>query len=333
MFPPLGLHSAWGAANERELTAAREQRRQRMLTLVRRSILIVPVNVPRFVEKAHQRGADAILLDLEDSIPPAEKAHARTLVKDLIPVVGRGGADVMVRINKPFELAVRDLDAVVWPGLAAIHLPKCESADEAMILDRLIHERELARDLPPGGIQLGLALESARGLLDAPQIATASDRVYEIHFGSEDVTLELGVEPTPQGKERLYGNLYVVMVAAMAGVQTHGRLANVADFSDLETFESSCREAYNLGFKGSSCIHPAQVPIINRAFTPPEDLVTWSRRVIETLDAAQAEGRSSAALDGKMVDIPTAERARQLLVRADAIAAKDAQKRKLTGTS
>jgi hypothetical protein len=157
-----------------------EEQFARTSALVRRSSLILPVNVRRFVERAYTRGADAIVLDLEDSIPPSEKAVARTLVQESIGLAGKGGADVLVRINKPFELAVSDLDAAIWPGLAGIVFPKVESALEVHIIDRLLAERELARGLPVGGIDLSILVESALGVQHMAEIACASPRTVAL---------------------------------------------------------------------------------------------------------------------------------------------------------
>lgn len=327
------LESAWGTRFDDALDAEREARRERAARWVRRSNLILPVNVPRFVAKAHLRGADAITLDLEDSIPPDEKGRAREQVREAIPLVGRGGADVFVRINHPFPLALEDLSAAVRPGLTGISFPKAESAQEIQALDRLLTERELAAGMPPGGVQLAVALENARGLFNAVAIATASPRIAGIGFGQEDATLELGVEPSREGKERLYGNTYVIMVAALAGIQAWGLLGNFVDYSDPDAYAQVIREARRIGFKGSSCIHPSQVEILNREFSPDAADVEHARQVIATYEAAQARGRASASLDDKMVDIPTYRRAQRLLERAEAIQAKEAAKRSALATA
>jgi citrate lyase subunit beta/citryl-CoA lyase len=321
------LDSAWGTPDEEEVSAERSARRERSLRLVRRSILIVPANVPQYVAKAHLRGADAVMLDLEDAVPLPEKERARELAREAVAQVARGGADVVVRINKPFALAVRDLDAVVQPGLSGLFFPKAEAASEIQILDRLLLQRELATGLPPGSLQIGVALESARGLFNAIGIATASPRIVSVVFGSEDVTLELGVEPTQEGRERFYGNAHAIMVAALAGIQPLGRLGNVADYSDLEAWGRTIREARRMGFKGSTCIHPGQVEVLNLEFSTDAAEVQHARQVTIGFEQAELAGRASTSVDGKMIDIPTVKRARQLLARAAAIDEMDARKR------
>ncbi len=301
--------------------------RELSVQIVRRSSMIMPVNVPKFVEKAWTRGADAIVLDLEDSVTLAEKKSARGMVRDAIPVVAKGGADVMVRINKPFDMAVADLDASIWPGLAGIRFPKAESAEEMRILDRLIAEREMARDIPVGSVQISVALETALGLANAQTIATASPRIVAISFGAEDYTLDMDIEPSPDGKELFLGKMQILVVARVAGIQALGLMASTADFSDIERMTRLAQEARRIGYRGSSCIHPAQVPALNEGFSFTVEEIEHARKVIHALEVAEAEGRDAVAVDGKMVDIPVAERARRMLTRAEAIAAKEAKKR------
>lgn len=301
--------------------------REEAAEIVRRSSLIMPVNVPRFVEKAWTRGADGIILDLEDSVTPAQKNAARAMVRDAIPVAARGGADVLVRINKPFSMAVADLDASVWPGLTGIRFPKAEWPEEIRILDRLIAEREMARDMPVGSVQISVAVETALGLHNALEIATASPRVVAISLGAEDFTLDMDVEPSPDGRELFLGKMQMLVVARLAGIQALGTMASMADFADTERVARLAREARQVGYKGSSCIHPAQVGPLNEGFSFSEEELAHARKVVAALEAAEAEGRDAVALEGKMVDIPVAERARRVLARAEAIARKEARKR------
>jgi citrate lyase subunit beta/citryl-CoA lyase len=322
----IALDSAWGTAEEGQPRPA-DLRRERLRGLVRRSALFVPANVPRFVETAWTRDADALILDLEDSVPPAEKAAARAGLRDAMRACARGGADLEVRINKPHALAVLDLDAAVWPGLDAIHFPKAESAREIELLDRLIAEREAARGMAPGSVGLSLAIETALGLHNAAAIVLASPRAVAVSLGAEDFTLDLEVEPTAEGRECLLGKMQLVTVARLAGIQPHGTMTSIADYRDLGGMAAAIREARRMGFMGAACIHPAQVGPLNLHFSPPPDEVARARRVVAAFEAAFAEGRASVGVDGRMVDIPVAERARRLLARAEAVEAKDARKR------
>lgn len=320
------LDSTWGTPEDGRPGVA-ELRRDRLRSLVRRSVLILPVNVPKFVEKAYRRGADAIMLDLEDAVPPASKKAARAMVRDAMCQVAKGGADVLVRINKPYALAVEDLDACVWSGLDAVHFPKAESAREIRILDRMIGELETARGIPMGSIQLSIAIETALGLHNALSIALASTRTVSIGLGPEDFTLDIEVEPSKDGRELFHGKAQMIVVARLAGIQPSGTIASMADYGDLETMARVAQQSRQMGFMGSGCIHPAQVEPLNSFFSPSAEELAHARKVSAALEKAEAEGRASIGVDGKMVDIPVVERARRTIARADAIAAKEAKKR------
>ena len=280
--------------------------------MVRRSSLIMPVNVPQFVDKAHLRGADAICLDLEDSIPPAEKDRARTLVKDALPKVARGGADVTVRINRPWELGREDLDAVIWPGLDGINFPKPETVEELQRVDQEIGRLEQARGIPAGTVKIGTSIETVAGFFNAREIAQATPRLVAIGQGSEDFTLDLEIEPTAEGIELFYPKLFMVLLARQAGLYPMGTMRGVSDFRDLDGYRLAVKTAATVGYRGASCIHPAQVPLLNEGFSPPASQVEHARRVIEVYAEAEAQGRASVALDGKMIDIPVVVRAQRL---------------------
>jgi citrate lyase subunit beta/citryl-CoA lyase len=294
--------------------------------IVRRSSLIMPVNQPRFVEKAYLRGADAIVLDLEDSVPAAEKGRARTLVKDAIPVAARGGADVFVRINKPVEMMVEDLEAAIYPGLTGLALPKVESAAEIHMLDALTSNWEKRHGMPEGTVQFSVAVETAKGVMRAEEIALASPRIASIGAGTEDLALDLGIEATVEGTELLYIKLRMIVVANAAGVIPMGLMGTLVDYTDLEGLARSAKEANRVGFRGAGLIHPSQVPICNDAYAPPPPQVEWSRRVIEAFEEGLARGTASVALDGRMIDIPIVDKAHRVLARASAIAAKETHK-------
>jgi citrate lyase subunit beta / citryl-CoA lyase len=294
--------------------------------MVRRSSLIMPVNVSAFVDKAHLRGADAIVLDLEDSIPYGQKERARTMVRDAIGKARRGGGDVFVRINRPWEWGEGDLDATIWPGLTGIAFPKPETADELMRADELISRLEVVRGIAPGSIQISISLETVAGLFNGSALCAASPRIVCVGLGSEDFTLDLGVEPTPEGTELLYGTLYVVLLARQAGLYPMGTMRSLADYRDLEGQRKSIAVAASVGYRGASCIHPSMVPLLNEGFSPKPEAVARARRVIEVYHEAEAQGRASVGLDGQMIDIPVVERAQRLVERADRIDAFEAHK-------
>ncbi len=292
----------------------------------RRSSLILPINVPRFVERAYTRNADAVVLDLEDSVPPAEKASARKLVKESIPLVARGGAEVMVRINNDPALMADDVDASVLPGLDGLSIPKVESPAHIAMLASQVDRLERMRGLPPGHVRLSLAFETPRGVLRAQEIAEASERIATMSVGPEDYCLELGVEPSPDGIELLYAVSRVVTIAKALGLQPTGLLGSIAGFRDLAVFEAAALRSRQLGCEGAGCIHPDQVAVLNRVFTPDPAKVEYARRVAEAFEEGLRRGTASVNLDGKMVDIPVYKRAQVVLARARAVAETEARK-------
>ena len=292
----------------------------------RRSSLILPVNVPRFVEGAGLRGSDAVVLDLEDSVPAAGKAAARKLVRAALPLAGRGGAEVLVRVNNEPELLWDDVDAAVYPGLDGISLPKAESPAQIVELVSRLERLERERGLAPGHVRLSLAIETPRGLLQAEAIAEASPRIATLGVGVEDYCLELGVEPSADGVELLYAVSRVVTVCKAVGIQPTGLLGSIAVFRDLPAFESGAARARQLGCEGAGCIHPDQVPILNRVFSPDPAKVEYARRVVEAFEDGLRRGTASVNLDGKMVDIPVYKRAEVILRRAQLIEATERHK-------
>jgi citrate lyase subunit beta/citryl-CoA lyase len=282
-------------------------------------MLILPINNPRFVEKAHLRGADAIVLDLEDAVPPSEKDTARRLVKDAIELVGRGGADVMVRVNHEPSLLEADLAASVHRGLHGIFVPKIESADEVRRLEATLSDLESERGIPPGHVKLSLHVETPRGLLNMREIACAGDRAESMSLGVDDYCLQLGIEPSEEGTELLVPLTMMVIVCRAAGLSPLGILGTVAGFKDTDGFEKAAVRGRNLGCSGAYCIHPGQVPILNRVFSPAPVEVDHARRAVEAFELGLKQGKAAVSLDGSMVDTPIYKRAKLILERAAAI--------------
>jgi citrate lyase subunit beta/citryl-CoA lyase len=282
-----------------------------------RSILYVPGNVPKFIDRAHERGADCVLVDLEDSVQPAQKPEARAMLPETMKKVARGGADVAVRINRPMRLAVQDIEAAVRPGLSALFITKTESVQHLRLLDEVVTELEKERGLPVGGIGFGAMIEHPRALPHIDDIAEHGPRVISMMLGGEDFALETGSVP---GDETLELPKRLVAFAAQAhGVNMFGILGTVADYSDPEAYKRSAERARRFGFSGGTCIHPGLVAALNDAFTPKADEVAHAKKLIEADKKAQAEGRGSFSVDGKMIDIPVIDRARKLLARHEAI--------------
>jgi citrate lyase subunit beta/citryl-CoA lyase len=288
-----------------------------------RSLLYVPVNVEKFVDKAHTRGADVIQLDLEDSVPPAEKAHARTLVEKNAARVRRGGADVVVRINQPLALAVRDLERSISPDVDAIACTKIDSASHVKLLDQLVTELEGKRGMTVGHTRFITMIETADAYTRIDEIPRASPRVAAMNIGGEDFALDCAMQPDDD--VLLHPKQRRIIAARAAGVMPLGFIGTVADFSDWERFRQMVRRSRRFGFDGAGCIHPGQVRIVNEEYTPSAAEVDYARKVIRMDEEAAAAGRGSFQIDGKMIDIPVVVRAKNLLTRHAAIQAREAK--------
>lgn len=288
-----------------------------------RSGLFVPVNVERFLARAHERGADAIQLDLEDSIAPADKPEARRKVEAAVARLRREArADILVRINQPLEDAVRDIEAAVIPGVAAIMVTKVEGPDHLRLLDELVSRLEQQRGLPEGGIRFVALIEAPGPLAQAHAIARATPRTVGLSLGAEDYATAIGGEPTEE--VLLMPKQQILQAAVAAGLMPLGTVSTVADYSDIPAYERVVRRSAAFGFVGASAIHPAQVPVLNAGFSPSPEKVAAAERMIALDREAAAQGRGSFAIDGKMIDIPIIRRAEALLARARAIAARAA---------
>lgn len=290
-----------------------------------RSMLFVPVNVPKFVEGAHARGSDAVILDLEDSIPPAEKANARGMVADAAPKVAKSGADVVVRINRPLELAVRDIEVAVSPAISGLILPKIDSAGHMRLLDELVSTVEESKGMRVGHTRFMALVETPPAFARVEEIALASPRLVGMSLGSEDFAMEMGMPPATD--TLAYPKQRLAIAAVAAGVMPMGVVGSVADFADLEGYRAAARLARRYGFRGSACIHPNHVKILNEEFGPKPEEITWAHRVIDVYEKAKAEGRASVQLDGKMIDIPIVIRAERVLAEAKRIEARAARRK------
>lgn len=283
-----------------------------------RSMLYVPATSEKFIEKAHERGADAIKIDLEDAVAPQEKPFARTLVKEAAKLVARGGADVLVRINRPIRMAVADLEASIWPEVDGLVLPKVESADHIEFLEEMILELEEEREMQKGHTKLMVLIETPKGYSNVREIARASSRLSALALGQEDFSAEMGMME-PEGMSLLSYYQTVQVAAREAGILPIGYPGSIAEFSDLELFRSNALLARRLGFDGGACIHPKQVPILNEAFTPTKKEITRAEAMVAAYDAAMAEGDGAVAFEGKMIDVPVVARAERILAVRDRI--------------
>jgi citrate lyase subunit beta/citryl-CoA lyase len=291
-----------------------------------RSMLFVPVTVAKFVERAAERGADALILDLEDSVPAGEKQRGRELLQQAAATVARNGADVVVRINRPWRQALRDIEAAVSPAVQALMLTKVESADHVAMIAEIVDELEHERGMVLGSTKLVALIETAGAFFHMPEIARAHPRLIGLSVGAEDFALDVGMLPEAEGL--FYPKQQMIIAARAAGILPLGFIGTVADFRDLDAFRATIRRSRRLGFAGASCIHPSQVAILNEEYRPTADEAAKAERMVAAYDAATAAGVGAIELDGKMIDVPVVERARRVLVQHRAVLAREARARR-----
>src|ERR1700687_1542609 len=283
-----------------------------------RSMLFVPVTQRRFVEGAAKRGADAIILDLADSVAASEKARARTRVAEAAGAVSAGGADVVVRLNRPLRMTVRDLEAVIGPGIHTVALPKTESAQHVQLVAEIIDELELERGIALGTTRMLAMVETASAFFHIAEIARAHPRLVALNLGAEAFATPAGT--LPEAEALTLPKQTAVFAARAAGIMPMGFIGSIAEFHDLDAFRETIRRSRRFGFVGASVIHPSQIAILNGEFRPTAAEIDHASRVVAAYDTALAEGVGAVTVDGRMIDVPVAERARLLLDRAAAIA-------------
>ena len=282
-----------------------------------RSLLFIPVHIEKFVAKAHTRGADAYILDLEDSVPMAQKAHARTLVVDAAKQVSVDGAGALVRINLDADLAMQDLEASVDEAVQAIVIPKVESAEQVQTIAEKIALVEQSKGMQPGHTLLIAMIESVQALPVLDEIATAHPRVIAVTLGSEDFSASACMQSCAE--TLLMPNQMIAYACRRAGIVPLGFPGSIADYSDLDVFQDTIGFAKKLGFVGAFCIHPKQAEVLNAVLMPSDDEVAHAKGLIEAFDQGLAEGKGAVEYKGKMIDLPVVLSARELLARYEAI--------------
>ena len=303
-----GLGSGRKASPE-QITLPEPSPRDRL----RRSRLYLPGSEPKYFINAALHGSDAIILDLEDSVHPAEKDAARILVRNTLRSVDFGKCERMVRINQ-FPLGLEDLAEIVMESPDLILVPKVERPEHIAETDRMIGELKSRYGITRP-IWLMPILESALGIENASAIATASKHIVALTIGLEDYTADLGVVKTGEGSESLYARSRLVNAAKAVGVQAIDSV--FADVGDMGSLRSWAEKSRALGFEGMGCIHPSQVPVIHEAFAPSASEIEKASRIVAAFEEAQQRGLGVVSLGSKMIDPPVVERAKKLVERAE----------------
>ncbi len=285
-----------------------------------RSMLFLPGNNSRFIEKAPEIRVDALVLDLEDSVPYQEKETSRNLVKVSIPKLA--GKEVFVRVNSSSSgLITHDLEAVVMQGLRGLIIPKSESPEEIRRVETWLGELEPKAGLSKGDTLLIPIVETAKGIVNAHHIAKGSGRVIALLFGAGDFSRDMGVEWTKEGLEYSYARSKVAVDARAGGVTSIDSV--YMDLEDMEGFVRDTELGRRLGYKGRAIIHPRHAEATNRIFSPTVEEIVWSRRVAEAFSQASREGKGAISLDGKLVDIMHYRRALDVLKLIESMAESD----------
>lgn len=294
-LPPLADHAGEGTRRER----------------LRRSRLYLPGNEPKFFLNAGLHRPDAIILDLEDSVAAAEKDAARFVVRNALRQVNFYGAERMVRIN-PLPMGLEDLDAIISQNVHVVLIPKCESAETVREVDRKI-SAILGGDEAGGSDDLFLMpiVETALGVVNAYDIASASSRVIALTIGLEDYTADLGCPRTAEGRESVWARSAVVNAARAAGVAPIDSV--FSDVGDMERLRVNALESKSLGFEGMGCIHPRQVPVVHGAFAPTDAEVERARKIVAAFEEAESKGSAVVSLGSKMIDPPVVKRALRIV--------------------
>ncbi len=298
-----------------------------MSILIRRSNLIIPANQLRMIRWGWKRNADAVTIDLQDGVPTNEVQLARKMLRNSVDQVGKGGAQVFVRVNANSVYA--DCAAAVSSNLTGIILPGVESADQVAEADAILSELERQRGVNPGATELAPAIETAAGVWHIRDIITASPRIRQAGIDEAALAASLGITQTAEPDPFVYARGRLCIETIAAGIQpvaVTDPMGLGVDHLSHEAMVKIANNARNLGFKGMVCGHPRWVEAINEAFTPTATLVEYYTQVREVFAQALAAGTAAAPFAGRMIDVPVDEWAKDVLAMSAACAARDAEK-------
>lgn len=282
------------------------------MSKLRRTMLYVPGNAPSMISDAHIYGADSVMFDLEDAIAPAEKDAARLLVYYALSEQAKRPCEVVVRINGLDTLfGIADIKAMVAARVDVIRLPKTETAQDVLDVVKLIEENEIACGLPVGTIKMMAAIESPLGVINAYEIAKSSNRLVGIALGAEDYVTNMKTSRSSHGVELLYARSQILNAARAVGIAALDTV--YSDLDNEEGFEKEVKLIHRLGFDGKSVINPRQIDVVHAIYAPDKGQIAHAQAVVIAAQEAEAKGIGVILVNGKMVDKPIVDRARNVL--------------------
>ncbi len=287
-----------------------------------RTALFAPGNRPDRAEKAIGLGADAVIIDLEDAVPIAEKESSRAVVREVLD--RHPGRRVYVRINAlTTPYAKEDLKAIASKNLMGIMLPKVESPEDILNIDKLLTDLEERNGLKAGVLEVISICETAKGLEELYQIVSAKpvfNRISVVAFGAADYTLDLGISLTRKGRELEYPRVRIPIVCRAAGIMPPLDTPWMVDLKDIDGLIADAKKAKAYGFQGKIVIHPNQIEPCHRVFTPSEEEIAYAKQVIEAFEEAEREGKAAIQLEGRFIDYAVVEKSKRIYALAQAIA-------------
>jgi citrate lyase beta subunit len=277
----------------------------------------MPGDDRRKIEKSTTLGVDSICMDMEDGVAANRKTEARAVIAQAMKELDFGTSERCIRINQIGSgLEKRDLVAALATNPDTIVVPKIETAEQVKWASEHIETYELSSKLNIGSVRLLVGVETAKGIMNLKEIAEADKRLEAIIFGGEDFAASVGATRTKEATELLYARQAVVTVCAANDLQAIDIV--FIDFKDSEGLRAEAEQGARFGFSGKQIIHPNQVQVAQEAFTPSDEAIEYAKRIVESFEASQKEGKGAYALDGKMIDMPLLKNAQKVLDRAKA---------------
>ncbi|MGM0230807.1 citrate (Pro-3S)-lyase, beta subunit [Enterococcus sp. AZ091] len=283
---------------------------------LRRTMMFVPGANAAMLRDAPLYGADSIMFDLEDAVFLKEKDSARTLVHFALKTFDYSNVETVVRINSLEAGGAQDIEAMVLAGVEVIRLPKTETAQDILDVDAVITSVEKDNQIPVGTTKMMAAIESAEGVLNAREIAKASERLIGIALGAEDYVTNMKTKRYPDGQELSFARNMILHAARAAGIAAIDTIYSNVD--NVEGFQNEVQQIKQLGFDGKSVINPRQIPLVNAIYTPTDKEIQNAKEVIWGIREAEAKGSGVISVNGKMVDKPIVERAQRVIALAKA---------------